>query len=689
MLTLRRKNMLNDLRNTSDYISVETFIRKYSVSKRTVYYDISKINEWLKQKQLVPIQYSKISGYYLEEKTIKKLSLELTNAEVEVTKFDVDERKSRTFLCLFFSRGAVTISDLEKLNSVTKNTVMKDLKLLTSQELIQISVSKNGHFLDPGSEEQNRKYLFKVIQHYAHRFHYRIGKIISVFSDFIIEPSSFGEEVERCLTIIDQAKNEHAIIYTDEIRYLLSIFAASINLRLQICSINPYPAKENGSANDTSEIVIAKELLKTTDSSELFFLETFLISGQLNGLRNRKRNTSIDKELFSVAVQITASFERLSGVYINKKESFLEEFYSHLYGTYYRLIYDIPNMNPILDQLKKDYQDIFTISKLSVRPLEEYAKRKLSEDEIGFITIYFGGEIKNHVERTEKKKIILVCASGIGTSNLLSIQLTSEIPEINVVGPYSKEEFTLLEQSMSDIDLVLSTIHLETSKNHRFMQIEPFLGIDQIKAIRKFLGTDITWYKIRHYMDGVLDIIGNCTTIHDEEKLRKDLTDFIFNRTSITAGGKPMLKDLLIEENIQFLHSASDWKEAIQLASEPLIQGEQIEPRYVAKMIKDVEEFGPYVVISPGVAIPHSRPENGVNQLGMSLLKLEKGVSFGEKGDVNLIFILATIDNSLHLKALAQLSEILSDETKTEKLFECEDKESIIELIKEGGPEND
>ncbi|EOH93230.1 BglG family transcription antiterminator [Enterococcus pallens] len=689
MLTLRRKNMLNDLKNSSDYISVETFIRKYAVSKRTVYYDISKINEWLRQNQLVPIQYSKISGYYLEEATVEKLSLELTNEDSIVTKFDAEERKFRTFLCLYFSSKAVTISRLEALNSVTKNTVMKDLKTLSSQETIQLSVDKNGHYLNSESEKQTRKFLFRILQQYAHRFHYGLEKILSVFDEFIVEADSFRADVTRCLAIIDHAKSEYGIVYTDEIRYLLSIFAALINIRINTNLIEDSLINEEQTQAESFEIKIAEQLLMTTKSGELQFFETFLISGQLNGLRNRKRNTSIDKELFSITVRIVASFERLSGVYINQKESFLEEFYSHLYGAYYRLIYDIPNVNPILDQLKKEYQDIFTIAKLSVQPLEEYAKRKFSEDEIGFITIYFGGEIKNHVEKAEKKKVILVCASGIGTANLLSIQLTSEVPEINVLGPYSKEEFTLLEPSMNTIDLVLSTIHLETATNHPFMQIEPFLGIDQIRAIRKQLGTDITGYQIRHYMDGVLDIIENYATIHEEEKLRKELTNFIFNRTSVTAGGKPMLKDLLIEEHIQFLHSVGDWKEAIQLASEPLIQGKQIETRYVEQMIEDVEKFGPYVVIAPGVAIPHSRPENGVNQLGMSLLKLEEGVSFGEKGDVTLIFILATIDNSLHLKALAQLSEILSDETKTEELFKCENKQSIMDLIKEGGTEND
>lgn len=41
-------------------------------------------------------------------------------------------------------------------------------------------------------------------------------------------------------------------------------------------------------------------------------------------------------------------------------------------------------------------------------------------------------------------------------------------------------------------------------------------------------------------------------------------------------------------------------------------------------MIQKVESFGPFIHICPDVALPHARPEDGVNQLGMSLLKIQK-----------------------------------------------------------------
>ena len=144
-----------------------------------------------------------------------------------------------------------------------------------------------------------------------------------------------------------------------------------------------------------------------------------------------------------------------------------------------------------------------------------------------------------------------------------------------------------------------------------------------------------------------------------------------------------MLKDLIHEETIQFASHATDWKEAIKTAAKPLLTNEQITPAYVDAMIRSVEELGPYVVIAPGIAIPHARPEAGVNEVGMSLLRLDEAVPFSEKEkhQVKLLIVLAAADQETHLEALAQLSELLSEEENLATIYGATDKEEIIELV--------
>lgn len=147
-----------------------------------------------------------------------------------------------------------------------------------------------------------------------------------------------------------------------------------------------------------------------------------------------------------------------------------------------------------------------------------------------------------------------------------------------------------------------------------------------------------------------------------------------------------MLADLLTEDMIQIEEKASDWKSAIRLASIPLLRKKVIEERYIAAMINSVKDLGPYIVLAPKLAVPHARPEDGVNEIGMSLLKLNQPVSF-KKGDsdkdVNIIIVIAAIDNTLHLKALSELSHILEDEDNIEKLIETQSISNVVDFFNE------
>ncbi|ARO18663.1 hypothetical protein B2J90_14750 [Bacillus tropicus] len=99
--------------------------------------------------------------------------------------------------------------------------------------------------------------------------------------------------------------------------------------------------------------------------------------------------------------------------------------------------------------------------------------------------------------------------------------------------------------------------------------------------------------------------------------------------------------------------------------------------------LANVEKLGPYIVIAPKIAIPHARPEAGVKKLGMSLLQLKESVLFSEKQEhaANLIIVLAAIDNETHLKALAQLSEMLSDPKNVEMLIHSNSIDEMLKMI--------
>ena len=55
-INTRSKKLLNILLRQTDYISFNALAQELSISRRTVYYDINKINLWLEQSELPSLE---------------------------------------------------------------------------------------------------------------------------------------------------------------------------------------------------------------------------------------------------------------------------------------------------------------------------------------------------------------------------------------------------------------------------------------------------------------------------------------------------------------------------------------------------------------------------------------------------------------------------------------------------------
>ncbi|EKV57656.1 PTS sugar transporter subunit IIA [Brachyspira hampsonii] len=130
-----------------------------------------------------------------------------------------------------------------------------------------------------------------------------------------------------------------------------------------------------------------------------------------------------------------------------------------------------------------------------------------------------------------------------------------------------------------------------------------------------------------------------------------------------------MLKEFL-KGNIKIVESVSNWEEALKIGARSLVDNGNIEEKYIQAIIDDVYKYGPYIVLTEGAAMPHSRPENGVLKKGMSFLKVKNGVDFYKTDEkVYLFFTLAAENADGHQEAISELAEFLSNNEKLEKMI--------------------
>lgn len=149
-----------------------------------------------------------------------------------------------------------------------------------------------------------------------------------------------------------------------------------------------------------------------------------------------------------------------------------------------------------------------------------------------------------------------------------------------------------------------------------------------------------------------------------------------------------MLKDVISKNMIELNFHAENWEEAVEEAGKLLMRGGCIDKEYIESMVNTVRTMGSYIVIAPGIALPHSRSGEHAHKVGISFLRLAEPVKFGhpENDPVDLIFGLSSIDNKSHLNALKDFSKILEEENNVEYLRQAKSTEQILNFLSsEGG----
>jgi PTS system ascorbate-specific IIA component len=134
----------------------------------------------------------------------------------------------------------------------------------------------------------------------------------------------------------------------------------------------------------------------------------------------------------------------------------------------------------------------------------------------------------------------------------------------------------------------------------------------------------------------------------------------------------------ILDGKIQVIEKVETWEKAIEIGATPLVEGKKIKFGYIESMIENIKNLGPYVILIPGVAMPHARPDENVLESSLSLLKINEGVKFSEDTDkVYLIFCLAAKDSSSHIDIIEKLTEVLGDDEKIEKLIASKSIEEL------------
>ncbi|MDR6718558.1 BglG family transcription antiterminator [Paenibacillus sp. 2003] len=140
--------------------------------------------------------------------------------------------------------------------------------------------------------------------------------------------------------------------------------------------------------------------------------------------------------------------------------------------------------NPLLQQIRKDYDSLFEEVKQSVH--QAWPGTDVPDEEIGFLVMHFGASIERLRALKREIRAIIVCTSGIGSSRMLSSRLSKEIPEIRIMDSVSWYEAARIPTDQ--YDLVLSTVDLPMDE-HQYYKVSPLLTAEESERLRHFIRT--------------------------------------------------------------------------------------------------------------------------------------------------------------------------------------------------------
>ena len=664
---------------------VDELSNKYSVSKRMIRYDIDSINDFLRSNNIKEIEKRPKSPLKIDLREKYEIIKLLDDLDRESYILSTEERIGIIIYELLSSQEGCTYQRLQEILFVSKSTIVLDIKKvkewLQDYDLSLIKYSNKGIKII-GDESDIRKALTVIL---VGGNKYNILKILEkIYSD---ENNSIlnnaknlnlsKEAVEYIEELIGELEDELGI-FTDEdfMNVVFTVFVIIMRSKeTRVVRYNKHATLKDKYRQEYKAVEnIATKLLDrfgiSIENDDIDYLISIIIS-----MRKNEKEFVESKDYFvacSIANTICNKVEFIYGKRIKMDTDLYESFITHIKGLIFRLKFCININNEALSNIKSIYKNEFAIIKEGCEFLKEKFKCELSDDEIGFITLYICSAIeknKEHVVSTHKR-VLIVCSNGFATGRILGAKIRNnfEVEVIAITSVHAIDKYL----SSEDIDLIISTVNIEKNYNIKKIIVSPIVNDEDMEKLKKFL-------KYKHIensslqLSEILNIIDNNCMVQNRANLINELSTYLENRINDN-----IVEDYQIpKEYIQLNLKADNWIEAIRLSSMPLLSTNVITEAYVKAMIENVNKLGAYIVVDEGIAIPHAKSNNTVRKSAFTINTFKTPIKIGEYNDIRIIFVLAVTDNDRKVDLITKMMSLIEDEEFIGQLLKADDSEVI------------
>ena len=445
-LDISQKELLHILADVDKPVSIEYIQDRLGVSKRTVYSLISKVNESLFLAKIEPISNKRGQGYFLTKQQKESISKTFLN-NISLQRLASNERMCYLICWIMYPKEPVHVKDIMELFDISRNSVFNDLKNLKS-EIAKYDVEL---FFDIKGGYEIRGQIFSK----RAVFLYYIKQLLQTISYKSLEFLEITETEEFYLRL-QQISRDQGNEYDDF--NLLSI-ACLLSVVHYLDEQFDFSVLELKNIEQTEELKLINELFQDLNMYERLYLTIHLLGSKASSVL-RVEDDQRDIQLFELAEGLVNLFERNTSCNVSERNELVNSLYMHFKLSMYYFQFSIQITNSLLDDVKRNYGYLFQVIKRLCSLMENSFPFILSDSEISYITMHFGGHLKQVQGKTfGPVNVLVVCPSGISTSTLLKREIEDLYFNVKVVAVTSKAN--IIEYA-EKIDFIISTIDLDT-----------------------------------------------------------------------------------------------------------------------------------------------------------------------------------------------------------------------------------
>lgn len=441
----------------NEFTTIKELTNSFHVTDRTIRTDIQAINLEI-AKYECEILLKRKSGYYLmsyNKDKFKELQNQIEKQTNVLTFNSLDDRIKYILQKLLYSQDYVILDDLANEVFVSRNTLQNYIKpikeTLETYNLIYVSKPNLGVKVF-GNEKDKRECLLNEIlckdtPTYIIGFTkeeqmlfrdidlFEIQTLVNqLLNKHDIHASNYDRKnlIMHCALMISRVKTENYIPFDVQFPIQDDIYELIEQLCIQL--ENKFDIQITSGEKQYIYLHIA-----SNTHMNIYSVNTVKLQNQITKLLeviyeeynfDLRQDAILKKDLFNHFSSILSS----KNIYMNKK-------------------------NPLLNTIKTNFPLPFEITLTSTAKVFSEA---LTEDEIGYISLHIGAAIERcFTSMYQKKRVVLVCGSGIATTRMLEARLQTFFnSKIVIVNKISYAEF--MHYDFANIDFVISTIPIQS-----------------------------------------------------------------------------------------------------------------------------------------------------------------------------------------------------------------------------------